>query len=404
MKEGRLQDLYLVVFKEDEEIEDAYNAIFIQDIKSGSYINDLTPNYPDNEYRLPLQEGSYKFYLLANVYQYWANGKANGSKEDYVKVLSSTRTIEAIELNFGQNAYIGDGYLPMICLPKDICTYNNSTGEYIPVKDGDKEGIFKVTSEDASAKKTIELFAPMSILCSKVRYTVLFDNTDDTEDSFSKAFPDADIQFTNKIENSSNYASAGIVKFNNVYPFTPLIPLNDFKDTESSKWLNEIEKYIIRCGYPEKEQSVTPAPPDGMRDISPTAGSSVGTAGYFNIEEATTPPDYLQGIGSETEKQWDPATRRAWQSCINGETASVYLPENTNYTSGVEENAKYTILHLTPTAGTGINAAGYDIILPNMTRGYFYDIVAKMINSTMVKVEIYINVNPWNYNPQPEEW
>lgn len=410
MAEGSLKELYLVIYKEDPDYPGTYNLYRAPNIIDAANITNLQSSYA-NDYKLYLTEGKYKFYLLANLYDYWKNGApANANTEaDYEKVFAKELNLEYLRLTFTQ-AYID--YLPMACLAREICTYDESTQTYTPIENG----IFEVTQDDINDNKSISLYAPMSILCSKVRYTVLFDNTEDT--SFSGKFPLADIHLTPVGEDGTGNLS-GNVTIHNLHRVSPLYPLSDNftpDNSDKSNWINSwinswvdyITRNILQAEYPK--ENANPTIPSGAEGDASNVNIYVGTEGYLDIEHAfekfNASPDYLQAFGNGYEDSWNPETQRAWQSEADGQTGSIYLPENPEIISGPvdEADSKVTYLHLNVT-GTGVKSGGYDIKIPDMKRGYFYDIVAKLVESNAFKVEIYVSVNPWQYKPQaPLQW
>lgn len=371
MHEGDLQSLYLAVFTEDVDYPGTYNLTFFEDIKGSETINSsLTSGY-DKDYRLNLTEGNYKFYLLGNIFEYWKHTQSGDPSGDDFKEAIKTEWRIRNNLNLSFTGLIAAGNLPMVCFPENIMTSASDESSLLP------DGIFSVTPKmiedfQGSADKTpLTLFAPMSILCSKVRFTVLFDNCKSTDhDSFSSSFPEADISLI------PNNSVDGEVTFSNIYKKTALLPLaSDYQyEFAASDWLPTQNESIYKTKYPSEETN---------------------TSGYFTITTQTESPKYLDRLYTEDwiKDEDGIAHHRAWQG------GAIYLPETTSAMQGTDH---ITTLHLN-TWGTGVED-GYDIKIPDMKRGTFYDIVAKLKQSNVLEIEIYVQVNPWTYNPQPEEW
>lgn len=410
--EGLLDDLYLVVFKEDEDFAGKYNFMKCEDIKNYSTIQSSLSSSYNNDYILRLERGKYRIYLLANIYQYWKNGQpSSADKTVYETVLASEKGIREINLKFNEAGYIEARSLPMICLPEEVTTDERGTNKLTG-------GIFEITDEeiknfqdDKTKRKT--LYAPMNILCSKVRYTVLFDNTDDTDDSFSREFFSSNIHFTPMVNGKGSLS--GPVTFSNIYRITPVIPLTANATTEETNWITLITKYIYQVNYPEKRDQSSlnngaggdpgtgdepglgeePEPGVGTGEENSSSNRGSDTYGYFDIKNADHAPAYLQPFITGREDSWNPASQRAWQG------GAVYLPENNKYTAS-ENELKQTVLHL-DAYGPGVNNQGYNIPIW-LNRGYFYDIVAKVISADVVAFDVSIRVNAWSYNQVTVGW
>lgn len=142
LEEGSIKTLWLLAYNTTNP---DYNVI--RQLQSSGQ---LTHEY--SEYRIEFKPGKYRIYVVANLDQYIA--KAIGAS-------TSEEELEAMTLSFTDKKLpnTADG-LPMACLPAEV--------------DGaDTDGIITV---EAGKTKTIQ--TDLTFLCSKVRYTILFDNSE----------------------------------------------------------------------------------------------------------------------------------------------------------------------------------------------------------------------------------
>ena len=143
--ENQIKDLYVVIFN-------AYNvrSIFPLSQAIGS------PTDTGMAYNILVANGNYTIYVLANLDTYISGG---------VNSLTTKYSIENSTLNFsGQTnrQVLEPGKLPMAWMIEDINISNNN----------------------------VTLNAELKFICSKVRYTLLFDRTD-----FSEGFLNAEMDF-----------------------------------------------------------------------------------------------------------------------------------------------------------------------------------------------------------------
>ena len=140
--EGSIKTLWLLAYNTDNS---DYNVI--RQLQSSGQ---LTHEY--SEYRIEFKPGKYRIYVVANLDQYIATNISASTEESY---------LENLILNFSPDKLPNttDG-LPMACLPAEV--------------DGaDTDGIITV---EAGKTKTIQ--TDLTFLCAKVRYTILFDNSE----------------------------------------------------------------------------------------------------------------------------------------------------------------------------------------------------------------------------------
>lgn len=155
-KEGDIHSLWLLAYNTDNS---DYNVI--RQLQSSGQ---LTHEY--SEYRIEFKPGKYRIYVVANLDKYITGEISASTEESY---------LEKLILNFSPDKLPNttDG-LPMACLPAQV---DGATDGYITV--------------EAGITKTIQ--TDLTFLCAKVRYTILFDNS---EGGFSReAFGSSAVTF-----------------------------------------------------------------------------------------------------------------------------------------------------------------------------------------------------------------
>lgn len=157
-KEGAIKTLWLLAYNTDNS---NYNVI--RQLQSSGQ---LTHEY--SEYRIEFKPGKYRIYVVANLDKYITGEISASTEESY---------LEKLILNFSPDKLPNttDG-LPMACLPTQV--------------DGADPDLGIITVE-AGTTKTIQ--TDLTFLCAKVRYTILFDNS---EGGFSReAFGSSAVTF-----------------------------------------------------------------------------------------------------------------------------------------------------------------------------------------------------------------
>lgn len=183
--EGKLNSLYLYVFEEDSENNTWTLTGEPENITSSSYLNSATYNTPYLDYKLKLKPGSYRFYLLGNFDEYVDGGSEN------LETLSTIEDIENLVLKFDN---IIDGHnLPMACLSAIGTTESSFSNDQ------------KFTVNRGEIRK--EVYANISFVCSKVRYTILFDKSAEAWE-FGKETVDFDNIMISNISNSTKVKEA----------------------------------------------------------------------------------------------------------------------------------------------------------------------------------------------------
>lgn len=239
-QESKLTDLWLYVFNEDgtyrkmpTDILSNFESIEMHDQAGNQY----------KEYKLPddffaEDEANKKFqiYLVANLSDYTAN-------DDWKTKQMSASELEGTILNFRDNetlyrlsaSNVIDKGLPMACLNSEVQITTNGTtvtGGGLTIKPG----------------TSATIHVDMKYLCSKVRYTILFDNTDGTMSktvfgnksltltSASAEDLNGESQKvgTDKAENSSDFFNLASIELNKVeYPGNPTAyPVSNYDGTD----------------------------------------------------------------------------------------------------------------------------------------------------------------------------
>lgn len=271
------------------------------------------------------QAGHYKFYLVANFDRYLPSGTSLSTSIPESDLLN-------IVLNFANTTdkYLVSGELPMACLNNEF-----KTGESDDTKI--TTGIYKFEGTSGTSKS---LYADLTFLCSKVRYTILFDKNES-----GNTFSSYDVDFTGVVANNvrQQYAWANGTANNEVHNSFSLFARNHTK-----------------VAYPET----------GSKYLT-----GLSTSGENNDQ-------YVKDLDRiSLASEWKSQEQRAWQGTI-------YLPVNAN-------PSKKTSLHFTA-SGSGVSDEGYDLTFDELAKGKFYDAVAHLQTSQSVSLSTEVTVIPWS--------
>lgn len=360
-------DLYLCAFKIDErDIESELAAIpwttnpaetaIIQlkntDSSSSTIGNQSSPTWV--QYPITLKEGYYHIYVLANLNEYTSDAIEN------LKTATNKQesTVETLKLDFstflnGTTKGIDPAHLPMACKYDEIKRGTENTAV--------SGGKFLIKRNDNNT-----IYASMSMLCAKVRYTVLFDYTEtNTKTNFS----------TYKGVDYRSVSAGGVRK--ETYLYTG--ETSSYLDSELS-------------GLPLKRYAIS-------TDTETTLFNS-----YYNWDPSPS-AEPLEDFSTNFKENWTDNAgeeKRVWQG-------TVYLPENT--IKAPENNYPYikftpeTNSNLpTPSGDKGIFTFDLDKSQNNpkvgLVRGNYYDVIARVQNPStyMVSLTVYVQVKPWIYN------
>ncbi|MDE6443075.1 MAG: starch-binding protein [Muribaculaceae bacterium] len=283
-------------------------------------------------YSVPMYPGTYKIYIVANLKDYVT---LPDGVEDFTEL--TEKQLNDLTLNF--TGPLSADKLPMVCMPKDV-------------DQADGDGVFDILTTDLTT-----LTCNLRFLCSKVRYTVLFDNTDG---GFSKAsFQNNLLSFTDK---------NAVSKIAKQTPFEKPASTPDSYTTTSNK-IN-----LLPVGYPGGDYPST----------------TEGDKNAIDNDKVTN----LQGNNGA----WNPDGQRAWQGVV-------YLPENLSTDKRTQlffDGVVNGTLSNGVASGTDgadnpytinlITAEGMDKT-STLERGFFYDLTIKA--SKMAKYDLKFEIKPW---------
>lgn len=255
--EGQINDLYLLAVPSE-----GTDGLQIYSLNSS-----VKSSYEQGQYRIIIPYGYYKFYIIANIDRFLAGNENGITLLD--KGIETEGELQLLNLCFRKDEPLTADYLPMVCYPSEIMVNGVSSIDGIVAID---------------AGRSVKITAPLHFLCSKVRYTILFDAENS---NMSEAFGDWRVEFAG-LDNEP-YVT-------NISASVPLMEVDNttgqfLEDTysEVAKWQLSLERYM----YPGENQGGPDYP------LSPSAVLQ----------------KWLEGLS------WD--SQRVWQG-------TVYLPENSN--------------------------------------------------------------------------
>lgn len=154
----------------DQALEGNFNTLYIAAVKEGNtYPTVFLKAQSDGKeeeyekYSIKLDPGKYKFYVVSNLNRYLIDDET-GSNITFSNAATSEEKIRSLILNFRSDRPLEPGFLPMACLHENI-KVDDKNGEPI----GNSEKFVEI-----EAGKSKKIYADLSYLCSKVRYTILF--------------------------------------------------------------------------------------------------------------------------------------------------------------------------------------------------------------------------------------
>lgn len=325
--EAQINELYVFGFPVDNEGEKFFQKFSPADTdKNHDYVGQSNSQY--KEYQVTnVKEGKYHIYVLANVDQYITPQEQN-TVETYLQGLDEDN-LKQLQLNFSSTLSVSN--LPMACMYNEMATSPEST-----IKQ----------SEISFNKDNNIVYADLTFLCAKVRYTVLFDNT--TSTSFSSTF--------------SSYENI------------------DFED-------NGVTASNVR-----KASVLTGTQPEGTIDVSSLSLNKVRypseNSGYLK-----DPVELEENLNKINDKnKWDQG-QRAWQGII-------YIPENDNKIEEYKTALTFATKGDDPQLAESYTIPLFDTeknsTLTSVERGKMYDIVARLVNSQSIDKDILVSVTGWS--------
>ena len=415
-EEGYMTNLYVIAIKYADLDQNGNPGAILEEAQRKVYTYALNPlgekfKVGVNDYHLfnmALYPGQYRFAIIANYDQYLASG---GTK---ITDFNTESEFHDIVLTFREDVPLIPRHLPMVCMPEEVKfktkVYREENGktttEYV-----NKEGETQYNLVTIGGAEENVVMATMKFLCTKVRYTILFDKN---IGGISELFGSSWIRFnvddglgpwaTNiRRQTRLETESTGGGRYNADAPFiTHAISTGV---TEPGSWSISLDRYKWSdegANYPLKPSS----------ELEPW---------------------------TETIDKWIPQLQKVWQGVV-------YLPENTGeetYTvDGQTKEIPSTVLKFpyrqkdnslddTPeedhfndpkviylfgnekedkyegTDGTSGQYSQQAGAYKGLDRNYFYDVVAKVVNPDIdeMDVRIYVKILDWHETDQtiPEE-
>lgn len=276
------------------------------------------------KYDISLKPGKYNFYLVGNLDSYIENKVSSLQNEDAVR--------KAL-LNFSyptEKSILKSDNLPMGCLAEEIEILESS---------GSKTKVNKTRGVEIEENKSTILYADLTFLCAKVRYTILFD-----KESFSSNFPTSEV----------NFISSGVYNLR-----------------KQTAW---------KEGTANEDVYAEPFKEMDFNSVSFPNKDSEKEKRYLTQSKDDEIPDNLTAIENQN------GNKRAWQGVV-------YVPAN-------ELQTKITTLEF-GAIGQGMKDT-YSLPLnwdkdgiKGIEKGKFYDVVCKMEDPQSLNLSSSVNVEPW---------
>lgn len=183
LKEANFNTLYIAAVAKDGKV-----TTFLKTSSNGTVSSGTDQGY--SRYRINLEEGKYRLYVVANMNRYTQNEEP-GSSATFADIATTEQNIRDYILNFSSSQPLEPGFLPLACLNEDIRVGDNATNAE---KNEDQYSYVEIP-----ARENVYVYADLKYLCSKVRYTLIFDRS------------------------HSNFGNADVIDFHrnthNVYPY-----------------------------------------------------------------------------------------------------------------------------------------------------------------------------------------
>lgn len=180
-KEGSFNTLYVVAINSEGKAN-----VFLRNQSEG-IIDD--PRQGEEQtiyqrYKISLSPGEYKFYVVSNMNRYLLDENGNHiSFYDYVHNKENAEyLIKKIILNFNSSTPLEPGFLPMACLHQNIRVGSSAANATTTSnKNGNSpDGTVTIPKDEPKI-----VYADLDFLCSKVRYSIIFDREKAKETGFT---------------------------------------------------------------------------------------------------------------------------------------------------------------------------------------------------------------------------
>ena len=361
--EGKITSANLYIYKVDDKNNELSELVENVDITQEFTKNNGISHNETTVYTRELQPGKYRFYILANVKDYNANltNETLSGEPTEIQVKNVS-----IKFDSEKQPNLNDG-LPMAGKAEDVTM--ESGGE------------LDATTGTVTIGKgqNVKLNIDLTFLCTKVRYTLLFDNTDNT--GFSNIFT-TPLTFTN-------------LKVSNCAAETPIYGPSTQQSDNNSFSIGSLNHYhfpATTSSIAAAGSSNVPNVPKVLNDFNNINDTRATTSSDIDIDNLV---DKISDLSDETVRQ------RAVQSIL-------YLPENISE----EDASRTTLSFLAQLCNDPSRTFNYNIPLPNGTtdgtttdgtaapdpdntlvRGHYYDLVAKVTSPG--EFDIRLSVAPW---------
>ena len=361
--EGKITSANLYIYKVDDKNNELSELVENVDITQEFTKNNGISHNETTVYTRELQPGKYRFYILANVKDYNANltNETLSGEPTEIQVKNVS-----IKFDSEKQPNLNDG-LPMAGKAEDVTM---ESGGELDATTG---------TVTIGAGQNVKLNIDLTFLCTKVRYTLLFDNTDNT--GFSNIFS-TPLTFTN-------------LTVSNCAAETPIYGPSTQQSDNNSFSIGSLNHYhfpATTSSIAAAGSSNVPNVPKVLNDFNNINDTRATTSSDIDIDNLV---DKISDLSDETVRQ------RAVQSIL-------YLPENISE----EDASRTTLSFLAQLCNDPSRTFNYNIPLPNGTtdgtttdgtaapdpdntlvRGHYYDLVAKVTSPG--EFDIRLSVAPW---------
>ena len=346
-KEAKINTLYFfaypVVKNDDEYVVDETSGreairvkLSADDLSNKNFNGDKVFEYQSIDIN-NFQAGAYRMYVLVNLDDYLPD-QSKKLSTDYNSMTEDE--VRNITFNMSKK-YFTYGNLPMACLNDEMQYKKNDA--YVKVTNG----VFEIENGQN------EVYADLTFLCAKVRYTILYD-----KDVFSKYFPTGtDIQITEETANNvrQQFALADAT-------VGPQVLNNQTNGTGYVEYLRPLT--IVQ--YPDKDKE----------EQNPYLSDSGLPSEYIKDLPALNPQEYTDDI------------KRAWQGTLY---VTVNELNGDNNTTNLSFQATSSI--------QSINSNGFKFSRLSadgkLKKGEFYDLLARITETEKTELSVNYTVQPW---------
>lgn len=440
-QDGWMSNLYLAAIKtaqvtvnedgkyEFQELPEANQPFNIYELDTSGYNPQVGVDKKPSVFYINLYPGKYKFYLIANFDRYLA-------RFSYVADVLSEDELKDLVLNFSTDIALRPSHLPMAAFPEDFSgdNFENNIVTIFPKNSGSNG-----SSSDAGR---LTINANLHFLCSKVRYTILYNNT---PGGCSERFGNNSIRFIvnqtsdrPKVKNVRRQVRVFTEKLSSRFTPDDLYISNVPKDSEAypdGYWTLDLGRYE----FPENGENYPESASDNLipwtdspnlakwksshqrvwqgvvylpeNDLKTEKSSLEGLLSNYNSNTSDGEKLKLSGLDKYTTlvfpyviEKYNDGNGNYQDAVINEDTM---FDEKTFSLFNDESQIHYGSSSNYP------DDPNYDNKLENgysegLKRGFFYDVVAKVVNPNEepeLFIQVFIGDHPWLYhNNGKQEW